>query len=114
MHKRDTRVTSLLLLVALWFACLVPASSHADAVPAASYQLLAKYSPEQAYFPDKLWLKAASPNLLGWSPEKLAVARQFSSQLDTAAVVIIHNGVIVDEWAARWPGINAIRCGKAC
>lgn len=100
MHKHDARFTSLLLLVALWFACLVPASSHADAVPSASYQRLAKYSPEQAYFPDKLWLKAASPELLGWSPEKLAVARQFSSQLDTAAVVIIHNGVIVDEWGS--------------
>ncbi len=100
MHKHDTKIASMLLLLVLFWACLIPASSNADAIPADSYRLLSKYNPEQSYFPDKLWLKATSPGLLGWSSEKLAVARQFSSQLDTAAVAIIYNGVIVDEWGS--------------
>lgn len=100
MHKHHAKTSSLLLLLALLWACLVPLSVNADAIPADSYRSLSKYSPEQAYFPDKLWLKAATPEVLGWSSGKLAAARQFSSQLDTAAVVIINNGVIVDEWGS--------------
>jgi len=98
MPKLDAKTKTWCFLLALWWAFLVPASSNADAIPTDSYKLLSEYNPDQSYYPDKLWLKAANPGLLGWSSGKLAAAREFSSQLDTAAVVIIHNGVIVDEW----------------
>lgn len=98
MYKRDPRATRWLLILVLWWVGIVPLACNADAIPAGSYQLLSEYNPEQRYFPDKLWLKASNPELLGWSSEKLAAARQFSSQIDTAAVVVIDNGVIVDEW----------------
>ena len=100
MHRYHAKTTSLLLLLTLLWACFIPLLVNADAIPAESYKSLSKYSPEQAYFPDKLWLKAANPEVLGWSSRELAAARQFSRQLDTAAVVVIYNGVIVDEWGS--------------
>ncbi|APZ92909.1 serine hydrolase [Fuerstiella marisgermanici] len=36
----------------------------------------------------------------GWSAEGLRAAREYSETLDTAAVVILHNGATVDEWGA--------------
>ncbi|MCA9177434.1 MAG: serine hydrolase, partial [Planctomycetales bacterium] len=44
------------------------------------------------------WRKAPSAADAGWSAEKLAEARALADTLDTAAVMIIHHGVIVDEW----------------
>lgn len=49
-------------------------------------------------FPDKKWTKAKSPENYGWSTEKLKLARDFASTLDTSAVLIVEDGVIVDEW----------------
>lgn len=36
----------------------------------------------------------------GWSANGLRAAREYSETLDTAAVVILHNGATVDEWGA--------------
>lgn len=90
----------VLVSLALLWAFFLPVGSIADAtaLPAGSSQLLSEYNPEQSYFPSKLWLKASSPELLGWSSEKLNDAREYTSTLNTSAVVIVENGVIVDEW----------------
>ena len=52
----------------------------------------------QAVYPEKQWQKAQTPEQLGWSSEKLAAAREYSKTIDTAAVMIVDNGVVVDAW----------------
>ncbi|MFP6762933.1 MAG: serine hydrolase, partial [Planctomycetaceae bacterium] len=49
-------------------------------------------------FPAPAWERAASPSDAGWSEQQLAAARKFSSTLDTAAVMIIQDGLVIDEW----------------
>ena len=49
-------------------------------------------------YPTKHWQKAQTPEQLGWSSKKLAVAREYSKQLDTAGLMIVDNGVVVDAW----------------
>ncbi|MDP7206198.1 MAG: hypothetical protein QGH11_11550, partial [Pirellulaceae bacterium] len=51
-------------------------------------------------FPGKEWTVLESPRQMGWSLEKLAEARELSGTLDTAAVVIVQGGVVVDQWGA--------------
>jgi CubicO group peptidase (beta-lactamase class C family) len=49
-------------------------------------------------YPGELWSKAASPESLGWSSSKLAEARAYAATIDTAAVMIVDDGVVVDAW----------------
>jgi CubicO group peptidase (beta-lactamase class C family) len=55
-------------------------------------------STKQDAYPAEHWPKAQKPELLGWSVEKLAAAREYSKQIDTAALMIVDNGVVVDAW----------------
>ncbi len=52
----------------------------------------------QEAYPGEHWQKAQTPEQLGWSSEKLAIAREYSKTIDTAAVMIVDNGVVVDAW----------------
>jgi hypothetical protein len=45
-----------------------------------------------AVYPGRTWQSAETPEDLGWSSAKLAVAREFSEQLDSAAVMIVDDG----------------------
>ncbi len=51
-------------------------------------------------FPGETWARAAAPEELGFDSEKLARARAFTDSINTAAVMIISGGMIVDEWGA--------------
>ncbi|MFQ5630692.1 MAG: serine hydrolase domain-containing protein [bacterium] len=52
----------------------------------------------QPKFPGATWEKAAKPEDIGFSSAKLSAARQFTNSIKTAAVVIVVNGMILDEW----------------
>jgi CubicO group peptidase (beta-lactamase class C family) len=57
-------------------------------------------------YPDKAWRVAASPSEVGWSAEKLAEARKYTEGIDTAAVMVVHKGVVVAQWGdvdAKYP-----------
>ena len=54
-------------------------------------------SAPQAY-PAKSWAKVTSPEAAGWSRERLGEAREFSRKIGSAAVVIVADGVVIDEW----------------
>ncbi len=54
-----------------------------------------KQSPE---YPGETWNFADRPEDFGFSSEGLNEAREYSATINTAAVVIVRNGVIVDEW----------------
>ena len=51
-----------------------------------------------ATFPDTTWSEEPNPERLGWSATKLAVAREYSEQIGSAAVMIVDDGVVVDAW----------------
>lgn len=62
------------------------------------YEVLHEYDRSVEYFPGKQWSKTASPEMAGWSVEKLELARKYSNTLHSGAVVVVENGVIVAEW----------------
>ena len=49
-------------------------------------------------FPDNDWQIADSPEQLGWSSQQLGLARAYADTINTAAVMIIDDGIVVDEW----------------
>ncbi len=53
---------------------------------------------EQLSWPGKTWETAATPADAGWSTHQLNDARQVSETLFTNSVLIVHRGVIVDQW----------------
>ena len=84
------------LIVALAWLCLT-----ATMFPAAA----------SAVFPGKSWTVAASPEERGFSPAKLAEARAYSATIATAAVMVVHDGVVVSQWGdvARKFNTHSIR-----
>jgi len=48
--------------------------------------------------PDSTWTVDADPAADGWSAEGLQEARAYADSIGSAAVVIVHEGTIVDEW----------------
>jgi CubicO group peptidase (beta-lactamase class C family) len=57
-------------------------------------------------YPGKHWNQAAKPEDRGWSSEKLAVAKAYADSLDTAAVIIVDDGIIVSQWGATATKFN--------
>lgn len=49
-------------------------------------------------FPWQHWRQVGKPEELGWSTEKLAAAKAYADSMDTAAVMIIDDGVVVSQW----------------
>ena len=52
------------------------------------------------HFPGKFWHKVESPQQVGWSNDRLTEAREFSASLDTTSFMVVHDGIVVDEWGA--------------
>ena len=61
---------------------------------------MTRAGPTREEFPREHWRVARSPETLGWSSEKLAVAKQYADSLDSAAVVVVDHGIIVTQWGA--------------
>jgi CubicO group peptidase (beta-lactamase class C family) len=53
---------------------------------------------DSGIYPRENWHKAENPETLGWSSEKLASARHFSTIIGSDAVMIVDDGVVVDAW----------------
>ena len=61
----------------------------------------------EAYrYPKDHWEKAPSPETLGYSSEKLEKAEAFSRTIDTAAVMIVVDGVVLDSWGETTKKFN--------
>src|SRR5262245_54705626 len=52
----------------------------------------------QLRYPGKSWDRAPSPEVLGWSAERLKAAREYAETIQTAGVLIAVDGVVLDEW----------------
>ena len=70
-------------------------------------------APDTAPVPGAEWERIASPEAVGWSAPKLALAREHSKRLDTAAVMLVVNGKVLDEWAARRTATTSTRFARA-
>ncbi len=57
-------------------------------------------------YPGKHWTQAAKPEDRGWSSDKLAAAKAYADSIDTAAVVIVDDGIIVSQWGATATKFN--------
>lgn len=51
-----------------------------------------------AQFPGKEWERVDDLAAAGWSAEKLAEARAYAGTLQTEAVMVVHQGRVVDSW----------------
>jgi CubicO group peptidase (beta-lactamase class C family) len=62
-------------------------------------------------YPGEHWEIARSPEALGYSSEKLEKAEAFTQTLNTAAVMIVVDGIVLDAWGetARKFNIHSIR-----
>jgi CubicO group peptidase (beta-lactamase class C family) len=49
-------------------------------------------------YPGETWARAEPPEARGWSSEKLQEAQAYADTIDTAAVVVVDDGVVVAEW----------------
>jgi CubicO group peptidase (beta-lactamase class C family) len=54
--------------------------------------------PAQHKYPLKSWEQAEKPEDLGYSSERLARAKKWTAELNTAAVVIVVDGVVLYQW----------------
>jgi CubicO group peptidase (beta-lactamase class C family) len=57
-------------------------------------------------YPGKHWTLADKPEDRGWSSEGLAAAKAYADSLDTAAVVVVDDGVVVSQWGATATKFN--------
>jgi CubicO group peptidase (beta-lactamase class C family) len=57
-------------------------------------------------YPGEHWAKAAKPEDRGWSSEKLAAAKAFADSMDTAAVIVVDDGIVVSQWGATATKFN--------
>jgi CubicO group peptidase (beta-lactamase class C family) len=57
-------------------------------------------------YPGKQWNQLAKPEDRGWSSEKLATAKAYADSLDTAAVIVVDDGIIVSQWGATATKFN--------
>jgi homoserine O-acetyltransferase/O-succinyltransferase len=77
----------------------------------ASLALSFQAAGQSATFPDAIWHRVPDVGRAGWSAEGLKAAREYSKTIPTAAVIIVSDGQIVDEWgetATRY-NIHSIR-----
>ena len=82
-----------LLLAAMVLATLLTGCDHPAAAPTPGAVHVPVDGVAEAVYPGRTWQSAETPEGLGWSSEKLAVAREFSEQLDSAAVMIVDDGI---------------------
>ena len=57
-------------------------------------------------YPGKHWTQAGKPEDRGWSSDGLAAAKAYADSIDTAAVVIVDDGIIVAQWGATATKFN--------
>lgn len=67
--------------------------------------LASPVSSQQAY-PRASWETWENPEALGWSTEKLQLARDYAATIDTAAVMIVQSGRLVDAWGGTTRKFN--------
>jgi CubicO group peptidase (beta-lactamase class C family) len=62
-------------------------------------------------YPGATWTRTSSPEQLGWSSEKLKEAKAYATTINTAALMVVVNGTVLDEWGetAKRFNVHSIR-----
>lgn len=63
-----------------------------------AFVLVRPASGQAPIYPGKTWTPASPAEQLGWSADKLKEARTYAATLNTAAVMIVAGGGVLDEW----------------
>src|ERR1700676_2202071 len=80
------------------FLQLAGAAAIAPALPeVASAQPTTQVKMADFVFPKSTW-ENASPNEVGWSPQKLEEARQFFQALPASSMIVVDRGRVIVEW----------------
>jgi CubicO group peptidase (beta-lactamase class C family) len=80
------------------FLQLAGAAAAAPALPQlASAQPTTRVKRADFVFPKSTW-ENASPNEVGWSPQKLEEARRFFRALPASSMIVVDRGRVVVEW----------------
>jgi len=86
---------SVLVFTLLLTSCAQPTASP---TPTAEPELTPHDDTAREVYPGEVWQEATTPEQIGWSPEKLAKAQEYSERIGSAAVMIVDDGVVVDAW----------------
>lgn len=72
---------------------------------------LALASPAGTVFPGAHWERVEHPGSLGWSSNALSSAHDYARAIGSAAVLVVHEGRVVDDWGetARRFNVHSIR-----
>lgn len=57
-------------------------------------------------YPGNSWERLSQPEAFGWSREKLKAARDYTATINTAAVMVVVGGQILDEWGQTTTRLN--------
>jgi len=57
-------------------------------------------------YPGATWTRTSTPEQLGWSPEKLNDAKAYAATINTAALMIVVDGRVLDEWGETGKRFN--------
>jgi CubicO group peptidase (beta-lactamase class C family) len=57
-------------------------------------------------YPGKHWTEVSRPESRGWSSQALSVAKAYADSIDTAAVMVVDDGVVVSQWGATTTKFN--------
>jgi CubicO group peptidase (beta-lactamase class C family) len=62
-------------------------------------------------YPGATWDRSPSPERLGWSSDKLKEAKAYAATINTAALMVVADGVVLDEWGetAKRFNVHSIR-----
>ena len=86
-----------LIIILILFCVFALAGCQTIAKQSDSTVITSAEKTKNAY-PEKDWAKAKNPEDLGWSSEKLKLAKEYSETLDTESFLLIDDGIIVTEW----------------
>ncbi|HBC88475.1 MAG TPA: hypothetical protein DCZ94_16120 [Lentisphaeria bacterium] len=72
---------------------------------------MGRHTAREYIYPGTSWEWLTEPGKVGWSREKLKVARDYASTMHTSAVMVIVAGQILDEWGQTTTrfNVNSIR-----
>ena len=93
LHTQPPQMQNLILcsLLFLFFSC----TSDVDYTSA---QWLSWSKDTVSFFPENHWKKYSAPEEAGWSGDKLAEARRFWEASQSAAFLVIYDGVVLVAW----------------
>src|SRR5689334_20564937 len=104
LHKRIPPMTAAatpirVCMLAGSISFLVLASLHAEPVGRTR-------AGEHNEYPGKHWTLVTTPESRGWSSQALSVAKGYADSIDTAAVMVVDDGVVVSQWGATTTKFN--------